>query len=53
MLAARLAHSNYYDWQNSVTEMLNTLGWPTLESRRYNSRLIQMHKIIHNHTSAM
>ena len=29
--AARWVHSDY-DWHSSVTEMLSTLGWPTLES---------------------
>ena len=37
-------------WQ---TEMLNLLGWPTLESRRYISRLTYLYKIMHHHTPAI
>ena len=33
--------------------MLNLLGWPTLESRRYISRLTQSYKIMHHHTHAI
>ena len=50
--AARWALSDYNHY-SSVTEMLNLLGWPTLESRRYISRLTQLYKIMHHHTPAM
>ena len=50
--ATRWALSDY-DHYSSVTEMLNLLGWPTLESRRYISRLTQLYKIIHHHTPAI
>ena len=40
-----------YNCYSSVTEMLYSLGWPTLESRRYISRLTQLYKIMHNHTN--
>lgn len=33
--------------------MLNILRWPTSESQRYNSRLNQMDKIVHNRTPAV
>ena len=47
--ATRWALSDY-NCYSSMTEMLNLLGWPTLESRRYNSRLTQLYKIMHHHT---
>ena len=33
--------------------MLKSLGWLTLESRRYISRLTQLYKIIHHYTPAI
>ena len=41
-----------YNCYSSVTEMLNSLEWSTLESKRYNSRLSQLYKIMHHHTPA-
>ena len=49
--AARWALSDY-NCYSSVTEMLNSLGWSTLESRRYISRLSQLYKIMHHHIPA-
>ena len=46
---ARWAFTDYNHY-SSVTEMLNLLGWPTLESRRYISRLTQLYKIMHHPT---
>ena len=43
--AARWTLSDYNRY-SSMIEMLNLLGWSTLESRRYNSRL---YKIMHHH----
>ena len=44
--AARWVLSDY-NQQSSVTNMLNQLQWPTLQLRRYISRLSQIHKIVH------
>ena len=49
--AARWVLSDY-NCYSSVTEMLNLLGWPTLESRKYISRS-QLYKIMHHHTPAI
>ena len=38
---------NAYNNNSSVTTMLNTLQWPSLETRRENQRLVLMYKIIH------
>ena len=45
--AARWVLSNYNYNYSSVTDMLKTLKWPTLQERRNISRLSQLHKIIH------
>ena len=39
---------NHYARLSSVTSMLQKLGWPTLEQRRDNSKIIMLYKIIHN-----
>ena len=39
---------NDYSYNNSVTSLLNTLNWPTLQNRRINLRAIMLHKIIKN-----
>ena len=43
--AARFVTANYRH-RASVTDMINTLGWDTLKSRREKSRLKYMNKII-------
>ena len=48
--AARWVLSNYRQ-QSSVTDMLHQLQWPSLQQRRYTSRLSQFHKIVHHHTT--
>ncbi len=45
--AARWVTGRYHN-TSSVTEMLNTLGWASLETRRRQARLIMMYKIIHD-----
>ena len=39
---------NSYHNTSSVTEMLQTLNWPTLEKRRIRTRIIFLYKIIHH-----
>ena len=39
---------NDYSYNNSVTSLLNTLNWPTLQNHRINLRAIMLHKIIKN-----
>jgi len=39
---------NRYSPESSVTEMLETLGWPTLQHRRTNARLSMLTKIKNN-----
>jgi len=39
---------NKFDRYTSVTEMINILGWPTLESRRNTMRTEMMYKIMNN-----
>ena len=39
---------NDYNYTSSVTEMLNILGWSTLENRRNRTTLIMLYKIIHS-----
>ena len=47
--AARFAFNNYFETTPGVvTNMLTSLGWPTLEERRRNNRLIMLFKIQHN-----
>ena len=50
--AARWVLSDYQQ-QSSVTNMLNQLHWPTLQLRRYVSRLSQIHKIVYHHNTAI
>ena len=38
---------NDYNNTSSVTTMLNTLQWPSLETRREKQRLVLMYKIVH------
>lgn len=45
--AARYVCNNY-DFQSSVTDVLNELSWPTLESRRLQSSLLFLYKIQYN-----
>ncbi|KAK7088259.1 hypothetical protein V1264_022195 [Littorina saxatilis] len=46
--AARYAHNNYFEkTPGVVTNMLNNLGWETLENRRENNRLMMLYKIKH------
>ena len=39
--------TNDYSYHNSVTHMLDKLGWRSLENRRYDSRLLMFYKIVH------
>jgi len=39
---------NDYDYESSVTNMLQTLNWQTLEHRRIQSSLIMLYKITHH-----
>ena len=50
--AARWVLSDYSHY-SSVTEMLKSLEWSTLEDRRYVYRLSQLHKIIYHYTPAI
>ena len=45
--AARWTLNRYHN-TSSVTEMLNHLAWPTLETRRTHARLCLMYKMVHN-----
>ena len=38
-----------YSWYNSVTPMLNTLGWESLEARRAKSQVTMLYRITNNH----
>ena len=47
------SHDSYYSSgrnynTSSVTDMLNTLNWPTLQQRRLKTRLITFYKIVHH-----
>ena len=44
--AARWTASNY-DWQASATQIVQDLGWRTLEQRRADARLRLFYKVIH------
>ena len=47
--AARYAFNNYFEQTPGVvTNMLASLGWPTLEERRKINRLLMLFKIKHN-----
>ena len=48
--AARFVTGDY-GFMSSVTGMLNSLGWTSLECRREISRVIMLFKILHNETS--
>ena len=50
--AARWVLSNY-NYYSSVTDMLKTFKWPTLQKRRHISILSQFHKIIHQFTPSI
>ena len=39
---------NNFNSYASVSEMIATLGWPTLEQRRKTLRTIMMYKIVNN-----
>ena len=39
---------NDYSYNTSVTSLLNTLNWPTLQNRRINLRAIMFYKIVNN-----
>ena len=45
--AAKYACNRYHN-TNSVTDMLQTLTWPTLQQRRFKTKLIMFHKIVHH-----
>ena len=45
--AARFVFNNYYRY-SSVSEMLQQLGWPTLEDQRFEARATMIYKIINN-----
>ena len=45
--AARYVMNNFNSYAN-VSEMIATLGWPTLEQRRKTFRTIMMYKIVNN-----
>ena len=45
--AARFVLNRYHN-TSSVTSMLEELGWPTLQKRREDSRLVLMYKLHHN-----
>ncbi|KAK3087114.1 hypothetical protein FSP39_001879 [Pinctada imbricata] len=44
--SARYVYNNYHN-TSSVTNMINTLHWPTLAERRLKTRLIMFYKIVH------
>ena len=46
-IAARWVKFNY-KWENSVSNMLSELRWPTLQTCRYISRLTILYKGLHN-----
>jgi len=50
--AARYA-LNDCSWRISVTTMLNSLEWPTLESHQVYSKLVMFYKIINNHIEVL
>jgi hypothetical protein len=45
--AARYA-CNRYHTTSSITDMLQTLTWPTLQQRRLKTKLIMFYKIVHH-----
>ena len=48
--AARWVKNNYSTY-DSVTNMLEDLGWRTLENRRIDARLVMFYKIVHCHVA--
>ena len=48
--AARWTKTDYRH-RSSITDMLNSLGLESLETRRHNSRLVPMYKILHGQMS--
>ena len=40
--------TNNYDWKQSVSEMISTLGWESLENRRTNASLFMLYKLMNN-----
>jgi hypothetical protein len=45
--AARYACNRYHN-TSSVTDMLQTLTWPSLQQRRLKTKLIMFYKIVHH-----
>ena len=45
--AARFVTNTYSRERGTVTNILQSLGWPTLETRRKGARLILLYKILH------
>ena len=45
--AARFATNSYHN-TSSVSNMLSSLQWPTIQQRRLNIRMCMIYKIIHN-----
>jgi hypothetical protein len=43
--AARYTYNRHHN-TSSVSEMLNTMNWQTLQERRLRTRLIMLHKVI-------
>ena len=43
-----LCHRNGSEESTSVTSLLNTLNWPTLQNHRINLRTIMFYKIVNN-----
>ena len=48
--AARWVKNNYSTY-DSVTNMLEDLGWRSLENRRIDARLVMFYKIVHCHVA--
>ncbi|XP_071151414.1 uncharacterized protein [Mytilus edulis] len=51
--AARFVTSTYSREPGTVTNILQTLGWPTLATRRQGARLILLYKILHGEASVI
>ena len=47
--AARFVHKDH-SWRSSVQTMLDKLEWPTLESRRENSRLVHFYNAVNENS---
>ena len=48
--AARFVTNRYHN-TSSVSDMLQNLNWPTLQTRRLQTRLVLFYKIIHHHVA--